>query len=329
MRSQLLCLLAASTLLGACSSTSGPDPEQQLKLHREFAQTYYEAGQYEQAAQQIELGLEIEPGDDGLLLMMAWIHIKRGTPDDIGAAEKLFRDLARGGDFRATLGLGEALERKGVAYWESAAAVESGQRTTTAADPTKRAVEMRKQAEKDWVESVKWYERTLELKAGSIQAINGLQRVWALRGDLQQSLKWSETLLAQSEKEVGFWRTELERPDLSAKEEAEYRRLLRGSAALLAETHLQASTSLVQLGRKADAIPHLDAALELVPEQADIYSRRAQLNHELGRMREARDDVQQFIRRSALPVEHPDMQRALDLLAECEQALRAPSAAVR
>jgi Tfp pilus assembly protein PilF len=308
----------AALLTAACNSTpNGPDPEQQLKLHREFAQTYFEANQLVQAEQQADLGLALDPRDDGLLLIKAWTHQKRGTADDVLYAEKLFRDLGDE-DYRATLGLAEALERKGVLYWESADAVAAGKRATKATDRAKRAAEMRVEAQGFWEESTSVYEHTLELKSGSIQAMNGLQRVCALRGDLAKSLEWSNALLAQSAKEIDFWRNELKRADLRASEEAEFRRMLAGSSRLLIESHLQASTALVGLGRKEDALPHLDLALDMAPEKADVYCRRAQLQHELGRFAPARDDLKLFLKLSSLPI---------DLLAQCERALSGVSAA--
>src|SRR5262245_25906771 len=189
---------AAAALAGACSSTpSGPSSDQQVQMHREFANTYLVNGQYQSAEQQCNLGLEIDPNDTGLRFLKAWTLQRRGTANDVMAAEKLFRDLVPTKDYRALLGLGEALERKGVLYWESAAAVESGKRTTQAADPKARVAEFRTAATKAWKESADCYAQLLERKPDEIPAMNGLQRVYALLGDFEQSLTWSEKLLSQ------------------------------------------------------------------------------------------------------------------------------------
>ena len=314
--------LCAALLACACQSSDEADPDQKIAMHREFGRKYFENGQLVLAEQQVDLGLSIDADDAKLRLMKAWIRQKRGLPEDVLLAESLFRDLVGDGDYRALLGLGQALERKGVLYWESAGPVERGERETKAADPKKRAAQMRIEAGEYWRESVDWYEKTLAKKSGEIQAVNGLQRVWVLLGDLEQSLRWSNALLEQSEREIEFWRTELQRVDLRAAEEDEFRRLLSSSAKLLVETHLAASTSLVKLGRAEEALPHLDQALALEPARAEIFSRRAQLHREVGRLREARDDIQQFLKLSTLAVDHPDMRKAFDLLAECEVALR-------
>jgi Tfp pilus assembly protein PilF len=318
---RLALVLASSAALCACSSDKAEE-RQKLALHHEFARKYFDNGQLALAETQVDMGLEIDASDEKLRLMKAWILQKRDRPEDVLAAEKMFRELVRKGDFRATLGLGQALERKGVMYWSAAGPVERGERETRAADPARRGEELRGLAKGAWKESVRWYDATLEKKPGYLEAVNGLQRVCALLGDLDKSLEWSNMLLTQGAREMDFWREELKRPDLTAVEEEECRKLLAASSKLMSETHLAASTSLVQLGRAAEALPHLDSAAALEPERAEIYSRRAQLHKDAGRIPEAREDIQRFLKLSMLPVEHPDMRRAYDLLQECDVALR-------
>ncbi len=313
--------------LGACVS-DGPqeaDPVQKLAMHREFALRYYDQGELARAEQQVDKGLEIEPQDPQLLLMKGWIRQRRGTAQDIFVAERIFRELAPGGDYRADLGLAEALERKGVLFDEASDAVASGERITESPDPAARAEELEAQAVACWQESEGLYQKVLGKKPGEFQALNGLQRVLALQGRYEESLSWARTLLEQSELEMEFWRTQLRRPDLSANEEQRLRSLLEGSSRLQVETRLSAATLLVALGRPADALLQLDGALELEPERSEIHSRRAQLLQELGRYREAAASIQEFLRLSELPFEHPDVRRAYALLSECESLSRSES----
>jgi tetratricopeptide (TPR) repeat protein len=308
-------LLTLALLAVACGSTpEGPDPDTQLAMHREFALRYYDEGDLDRAEQQIDKALDIAPKDDQLLLMKGWVRQRRGTADDIFVAEAIFRDLVDDEDYRALLGLAEALERKGVLYWESAAAVASGERFTEAADPMARADELRVEAQKSWNESVQYYELTLEQKPGEIQAINGLQRVHALAGDLTASLDWSRRLLDSTDAEIRFWTTQLERPDLTADEELRLRDLLASSSDLQVQTHLHASSVLFQLGRTDEALVHVDAAVALAPESPAVHSRRAQLLHGLGRTSEAVEEMQSFLRLSDLDFDHPDVVLALELL---------------
>jgi tetratricopeptide (TPR) repeat protein len=315
-------LLTAPLFAAACNS--GPDqmdPEQRLAMHREFALRYYDEGDLDRAEGQVDKGLEVEPKDEKLRLMKGWIRQRRGSVEDIFIAEKIFRTLVRGKDYRALLGLGEALERKGVLYWESAAAVESGERFTEAADPIARAAELRGNAGKSWAESIDFYERTLKQKPGEIQALNGLQRVHALSGDPAGSLSWSRQLIDQSTAEIAFWRTQLERADLTAAEETRLRELLASSSDLLIQTHVHASTVLVQLDRSEEALAHIDTSIELDPTDSNTHSRRAQLLYALGRTEEAVASMQDFLRLSELDFEHPDVVRAIQLLTTWQREL--------
>ena len=335
LRRSPLCALCAGALAGllflaGCSSTpGGPDPEQQLQMHREFALRYFDEGDLARAEQQVDKGLEIEREDRQLLLMKGWIRQRRGTAQDILIAEKIFRDLDDDKDFRVELGLGEALERKGVLYREASEAVKSGERFTEAKDPAERASELSTTAEDCWSEALDCYAQALALKPGEFQAQNGLQRVHALRGEYEESLRWAEELLAGSKAEMEFWRERLRRPELTATEEERLRKLLSGSTDLQTATHLTAATLLVSLGRKEQALAHLDGAAVLDPDRAEIQSRRAQLLAELGRPSEAAVAVQTFLRHTELPFEHPDVKRAYDLLSECERAARREAAAAQ
>ncbi|MBM3986584.1 MAG: hypothetical protein FJ294_01330 [Planctomycetes bacterium] len=318
-------LLAFVPLLAPACKTDegGVTDEQRITLHREFARKYYDAGEFAQAEHQVNLGLELDDQDQGLLLMKAWMRLRAGGRDDLFVAEKLFREQARAKDYRALLGLAETRERQGVLYRESAESIESGQSATRATDPKKRGLELRHDAAAAWKEARTNYLAVLEARPSEVPALNGLQRVCALEGDLEGSLGWSRKLLEVAGVEIEFWKSDLQRANLSALEEGELRRRLQASSRLLAATHVSAATTLLALDRKGAAAEELTAALELDSSRAEVYSRRAQLYVDLGQLREAREDLQQFIKLSTLGLEHPDMKRAADMLVECQRQLGA------
>jgi tetratricopeptide (TPR) repeat protein len=259
--------------------------------------------------------------------MLGWVRQRRGSRDDIQIAEKIFRSLldkrGKEQDYRAQLGLAEALERKGILYRESADAIASGERVSEASDPEQRVKRMRADAEAFWDESVAMYKAVLERRPEETQVLNGLQRVHALRGEDEKALRWSLLLLEQNERDLQFWRQRLQQPDLTADEDTDVRELMGRTTRLQVETHLQATTLLVRLARKPEAIGHLDSVLVLAPELANAYSRRAEILHALGRDEEAVPNIDEFLRLSKLKFEHPDIRRAFELRAECEAAIEA------
>jgi tetratricopeptide (TPR) repeat protein len=84
---------------------------------------------------------------------------------------------------------------------------------------------------------------------------------------------------------------------------------------------------LHKIGRDADALVHIDAALEVNPEHAELYSRRAELKKDLHRYDEAIKDIDNYLRLSSQPFDHPDIQHAWRLRTECEEELRTARAA--
>jgi hypothetical protein len=60
----------------------------------------------------------------------------------------------------------------------------------------------------------------------------------------------------------------------------------------------------------------------LDPQRAEIYSRKAQVEKELGRYVDAVRDIDKFIGISKQDADHPDIQRAWRLRKECEDLRR-------
>ncbi|MCK6446367.1 MAG: tetratricopeptide repeat protein [Planctomycetes bacterium] len=315
-------LFLALSLLSACASDGEKrvDPEKQLELHRELALRFYDLDDMSRAEDQAIKGLELEPDDVQLRLLLGWVCQRRGTSRDIFAAEKIFRELEGADDYRAVLGLGVALERKGVLYDEAADAVGSGERVTDAKDPQRRVAELRELARDAWTESEACYRRVVEKKDGEAQALNGLARVLALQRRWDESLQWNRKLLAQCEEELRVWSAQLERPDLSVEEERRLRDLRSGTEKLVLAVTQEAAILYRTLGRRDEELAALEQALLYAPDLPEIHSRRGQALAELGRPTEAIASLENFLKLSTLEFEHPDIQRAYELIAECKRA---------
>lgn len=318
-------LVLALSLCAACATDGELSAEQKqnrIELYTETAQQHYQIGDVDRAEAQAVKGLELDPENEKLKLIWAWSMQRRGRTDDILRAEKLFRDLVPNGDYRAVLGLAEALERKGSAYEEASENVRSGKRVTDAPDPEARADELQAMAREAWTESLVHYEATIEKRRDDPDALNGAMRVEALRGNLAQSLDWSKKLIEVTQADLDFFEKRAVRPEASAQQEDEFRRRARQRTDVIVATHVHASTLAFQLGRREEALEHLDRALELAPDRAELHSRRAQVLKDVGRYQDAIDDVDKFIKLSTVEFSHPDIQRAWRLRSECEQGLR-------
>lgn len=310
-------------LLVACNS-SGITSEQKVKLvesYQETAQQYYTMGDLDRANAQCLKGLALEPGNERLKLIQAWTLQRRGFKDDIAQAESLFRGLQKGGDFRAVLGLAEALERKGLLFSESASNLKSGKRVTEAADPAARVSDLETQAEKAWNESLIQYEKALQIQKEDADCFSGLARVEALRGNVEKAFGWAQKLCDVTHRNREFWSARLTRADMTTSDESRLQDTVRMLTRTETTAHVTASTFALQLNRPADALVHLDTAAELDPSRAECFSLRAQVNHDLGRHADAIRDVERFIALSDKDPNHPDIERAFRLRKQCQDAL--------
>jgi tetratricopeptide (TPR) repeat protein len=318
-------LIAAVCLCVAACTSSGLTAEQKTKLVDGFTETasqYFAMGEFDRANAQCIKGLELDPENTHIKLIQAWALQKRGTTQDIAAAERLFRELQKTGDFRAVLGLAEAMERRGLAFAESADQLKSGKRVTEAADPEQRIADYEAESRKAWTESRELYLKALEQQHLSTDVLNGLVRIEMLLGKPKDALDWADKLIATTQETLDYWNGQLQRAGLSTSDEKHFRGDARALTKVVTATHMTAADLAVTLNRDEVALAHLDAALALDPDRPEIYSRRAQIRKDLGEPAQALHDIEKFIALSTLDPNHPDIQRAWRLRKECEEMTR-------
>src|SRR5262249_7843184 len=156
-------------------------------------------------------------------------------------AERFFRDLLKEGDDNenTVLGLATTCERLGKAYDDVSRAVGKGERPATdGLDADKSAHELEQRARSYWDESIRLCEAILTKGEGNRNAMNTLQRVQALVGNYDESLKWSDRLLERTAAERESWQRMLQEKNLTAKEEAFYQKNERTAVELESDTHV-------------------------------------------------------------------------------------------
>jgi tetratricopeptide (TPR) repeat protein len=319
-----LCL----SLLGAASAckSEGPkvDPEKQFSLYRETAAFHYANGDYDRTESQARKALELHPDDAKLQLMIAWCQLKREDRDSLLAAEPAFRARLEDGGYEARLGLATTLDRLGKLSQEAAVEIEAGRREPVGArvDPAARAKELREQARARWTEARQQFGEILKAKPADRSALNGSQRVCGYLADWKAALVHSRDLLRSLEADRTFYETQLERTQISLEDERRFKQSLKETQRLASDTLVFASDSLRQLGDFETSIEQLRLAIELEPKRPELYGLRAQRLYEMRRYPEAIVDIDQFLRLSSHPFEHPDVAAAYELRSKCEAGLR-------
>jgi tetratricopeptide (TPR) repeat protein len=328
---QTLALAAGLVLCGGCflpksrDTVQEPSEEQLLELYTTTATYLYDDDSLVRAQDQAVKALEIDPENRAMRRMIGWIRLRMGRTEDLIIAEQFFRKLVEEGDRNESTQLGMALvlERLGVYYDRASRAFASGERVPpNGGDPVATSRQVAQRARDLWKESQSAYELTMKNGEGSTQALNGLQRVLALQGGYEESLRWSEELLARSNAEVAAWQRMLTAADLTESEERLFRTNERLSLDLQTDTHLFAATLLNKLERHEEAVKHLDYVVDARPELAQAYGLRAQQLAQLQEYQRAIEDLDRYLKLSDEPFEHPDVRRAFELRSRCESELR-------
>lgn len=323
-RAILLATLILASGLPACTSSGLTDEQRKSLVERytDTAQEYLKMSEIDRAEGQALKALELDPQNEKCKLIRAWCLQKRGSTEDILVAERIFREILPGGDFRTTLGLAECLERKGIAFDEAARDIESGKRVSEFPDPKARAEALRAERDRAWKESMERYEQTLTQHQEDVDALNGGLRVTSLSGRLEESVGYADRLVITIRPTREFWEKQILRPEITVEDERLYRQRVKYLLELEIATRIQASVLLHQLKRDDRALEQLDIAVALDADRGELYGRRAELQRALGHPDLAIAEIDKFLRLSQESYDHPDVKRAWRLRKECEDEMR-------
>ncbi|MEZ5976303.1 MAG: hypothetical protein R3F33_10895 [Planctomycetota bacterium] len=315
-RSQRLIALLLLPALFACRSNPNEKGEmtdsEKVGLYFERALRYYEMRELDRCQDQVQRGLEIDPDNERLLLMLGRCYQTRGTLPDVLAAEKIFRDHPAKNDYRVHLGLGGAMERKGSFYDQAARNIESGETYTEAADPTARVAELRTNAQTAWVQAIESYKLALERFPGSFEALNGLMRTTALAKDYAASFEWSAQLLQSISESNNVYIKRQREMESRSEPTAEIEKTLLANESLEIDVRIHRAELLHRSKDLVAALTELDRAMALDDARPDIYARRGQLLRELGEYQRSTDSLERYLSLSTDPFDHPNVRQAFE-----------------
>ncbi len=317
-------LVAFVLVCAVLACHSGPPEmtdEQKVDYYRDSALQYWTMGDLDRCQDQIQKGLEVEPKDKSLNLLLGWVLQKRGRTEDILVAEQVFRAGLHFDDARFDLGLALALERKGLLHDEAARDIETGARATEAPDPNVRVAELRKIARDSWEEALEYFDKALERKIEDHDALNGKMRVLALLGRPAESIAIADELLLILVATTDHYRSKLLSSELAERDEENFRKMLARENEFEVKVRMHAAGVLRTLGRNAEAAEHLEKVLALAPELAEAHSRYGQVLYDLGDYDRAIYSLDRYLSISTYPLDHPSIQQALDLRDRCQRAL--------
>ncbi|MEZ5977065.1 MAG: tetratricopeptide repeat protein [Planctomycetota bacterium] len=322
---RLRALPLAALLVAACQSDKAKvDPEALHDMHVGTALAHYDLGDMPRALDQAQRALEIEPDDKAMLLLGGWCYMRMGSTQDLVQAQSIFLGVEKKfpDDLRAKLGTAKTSERLALINEQTAKDVESGKRLPVGATVADEVTRLRKESKRLYGMAEDRYRMLVETKSENIEALNGMVRITGLTGRPEESLTYAGRLIEELDKQRVFYARQLERREMQPSEEQSYRKLERDATTLLIDTRELAANLHFDLGRPSLALAHLDAAIELDPkDRPDLYAQRAQVYMALDSPARALEDLDLFIARSTLPVEHPEVQKAWQMRRDARTAL--------
>jgi tetratricopeptide (TPR) repeat protein len=314
-------LRRTALLVGLAACLVGCRTEQErraIEAHTENARYWYEHGDLPRARQQATRGLELDPDDEELLLLLGWIHLRSGARDDVWRAEEYFERLRAGWfekeDYRAVLGHGISLRRQAAYLRAAADALEAGDVPFAGTDAEAEVERLRERAEERELRSIDTLERTLRLHTDNPLALDNLQQIYGMRGDWDLALARGTRFLDLAQQSEKLWRGILERPGLPADDERLARERIEENVQRQVATRGLLANVCFKQERYAQAAEHLDALLRLDPTRASEYLNRARCRMALGQNEGAREDLQEFLKRTPLPFEAEPVKQVYEWL---------------
>jgi tetratricopeptide (TPR) repeat protein len=314
-------------LLSACTALSVDDQKRLASLQHN-ARLYYEGGNFDQALQVIERGLELRSDDYNLNALKGMILLRQSGPTGSSVPKKLDAAAAQfemvydwrspSSHDRYTLfgfalvrqkqglrHLGESLQLAGTAKRQGDA--EQGRAAQEA------AAAAREQADEYFDQATGMFEQLLE-RGELVQLCHyHLMQIAGSRGRAGEAFRQGDLYLAAAKKQDEFLRTEYEKTRVADYEQEKLRELQK-----LQNEEIEVRTFLANLhyDRKEyqKALDHLDAVLKLDPRRSSDYYNRGRILRELGEADRARSDFRTFLATTDLPADNERRRDALRAL---------------
>ncbi|MHC4823970.1 MAG: hypothetical protein ACYTEP_08130 [Planctomycetota bacterium] len=312
-------------VLGACSSSAEQENEAaRLEDFRVRAAQYFNSGRFPQAYQQAVMGLQIEPDDGGLNLIAGRsLVMQRDLQKVSHALEYLETAQDELENYKADYSLAEFHFRYGSMLYGFAAKereslIEFPEKDETIQAERLALCEERIQtSEEHFAEALKLLDQVLEVRADDLNALEMRGQVFALleRDDaafedfnaaiavLEESRQYKNRVLATD-------------ANLTVEQEQRLRRDLSGDIQREIAIRFVIAGILKRANLLREEEEQYSTILGLDPDMEVAYHSRALCRYELGRMAEASADMREFVGRTELTFDTPQVKEAMRIIEE-------------
>lgn len=315
--------LALAFLAPACGIIGlSAEEQEQLANFQQRARYYYDGNNLNQALQQVERGLEIEPDDYSLRWLRAMVFLRSGpqTPAGLDKAERYFEELFAERDLEdhhPNFLLGYAWVSQRLALREQRRALEIEQAIASKTfDATETEVQDGIQQEHENKA------RSLLFRARGVldhivaegeevmQAENTLMQVHATLQHYDEAIAHGDKFLAANRKAIKRHQEVIRDPQTDAAAERLQWQEVKRLRDLAFESEQYLAALEYKRGEFQKAVERLDAILDGHPHIAEHYYNRAEALMQLGQQERAREDFMTFLVKTDLAPGNEKVRRA-------------------
>jgi tetratricopeptide (TPR) repeat protein len=319
-------VLAVCTVLAACSS--GPTEEEiavRIDDLRQRSAQYFNSGSYPQAYQQAMLGMEFTEEDDGELNLLAGHALMMMRNLNDVAASQSYLEVAQEllDDYRADLILGEFHQRYGSMLHAHALR----QRRSIADYPSNNNEQREKEeqlnterfvkAQEHFNQAIELFVIALSQSPDDLHALQLISQSYALTknyGPARKHLEHALDILIESRQ----YKNRILATDVKIDLSQETR--LRSELLLDINKEVAIRMLLAGIDNKENAtsaeLRQYSTILGLQPENLDALYGRGLCHYALGNFALASSDLELFLGNTALPFDHPQVQRAFEITSD-------------
>jgi tetratricopeptide (TPR) repeat protein len=294
--------------------------EQTRKNHfTESAQTFYEGGRYNQAAEQWIKVLEIEPGSQKAKWGLAKSYAMIGTPTSLREAEKLYIEIfpqsfvhPTRGDIKFEVERDLAQVYVDLAEWLDRAMSQNKERLekSKTPDPALQAavVDQRTRRDEYLRKAIPLYDSVLAKSPENPYALGGLAKAYLVLGDDRTGIEYAKRYIALSHKNQEQWTAQLRALEKRMGKATDLERdfflgRVRGAKDKEVGMRLLVGSTMIRDGRYDEAVEQYTWVLRLEPSKAAAYAERGQAFAMSGKYRRAVRDLEEYMKITD-PVKH-------------------------
>lgn len=322
-KTRILLYPALLLLCGACSSSESDNEEARIEDFRNRAALYFQQGRYVQAFQQSQLGLKLEEDDGGLNLIAGRSLVMQRDLAQVARAYT-FLEIAQDEleSYKADYSMAEFHFRYGSMLYRFAQEEKAGLLAYPEPDEQLQAAKLKAseerlvKAESHFVDAEELLDEVLAEVPEDLNSLEMRGQVRALQEKDALALEDLSQAIDILEQSRQYKNRVLTDPSLTMAQEERFYRDLDGDI----QREVAIRFVMATIFKRGDSLRNEELQYSIIlgldPNAEIAYHSRALCRYELGRLAEASADMREFVGRTDLGYDTPQVREAMRIIDE-------------